>query len=88
MASQLRTEACVYTHVPYEIDGFDEIVADPQHTITFNHSLHQLLMSRARQLGADGKLLTDDRGETAGPAVGQAQQLRARWWHLAQHAAT
>ena len=63
LASQLRTEACVYTHVPYEIDGFDEIVADPQHTITFNHSLHQLLMSRARQLGADGKLLTDDRGE-------------------------
>jgi hypothetical protein len=63
LASQLRAETCVYTHVPYEIDGFDEIVADPQHTITFNHSLHQLLMSRNRQLGADGKLLTDDRGE-------------------------
>ena len=63
LAGQLRTESCVYTHVPYEIDGFDKIVADPQHTITFNHSLHQLLMSRARQLGADGKLLTDDHGE-------------------------
>ena len=63
LAGQLRAETCVYTHVPYEIDGFDEIVADPRHTITFNHSLHQLLMSRARQLGADGKLLTDDRGE-------------------------
>jgi hypothetical protein len=63
LASQLRAEACVYAHVPYEIDTFDEIVADPRHTITFNHSLHQLLMSRARQLGADGKLLTDDRGE-------------------------
>jgi hypothetical protein len=63
LAGQLRTETCVYTHVPYEIEGFDKIVADPQHTITFNHSLHQLLMSRARQLGADGKLLTDDRGE-------------------------
>jgi len=63
LTNQLRMETCVYAHVPYEIDGFDETVADPRHTITFNHSLHQLLMSRARQLGADGKLLTDDRGE-------------------------
>ncbi len=63
LAGQLRTEASVYAHVPYEIDSFDEIVKDPRHTITFNHSLHQLLMSRARELGADGKLLTDDHGE-------------------------
>ena len=71
--------------------------ADPRHTITFNHSLHQLLMSRARELGADGKLLTDDRGEIVlvslaekllVPLLVKLSNFVPGGWHLAQHTAT
>lgn len=63
IAGRLRDEAYVYTHVPYEIGGFDDIVANPRHTIAFNHALHDRLMARAKELGGDGRLLTDDCGE-------------------------
>ena len=43
--------------VPYEIAGFDAIVRDPRHSITFNDSLHKQLMARAGKIGGDGKLL-------------------------------
>jgi hypothetical protein len=65
LAAKLRQDAYAYALVPYEIAGFDAIVADPRHTITFNHPLHERLMARAEELGADGKLLADDRGEVA-----------------------
>ena len=63
IASRLSTEAYVSTDVPYEIHNFDDIVANPRHTITFNHGLHERLMARVKELGGDGRLLTEDRGE-------------------------
>jgi hypothetical protein len=62
LACRLTDETYVSTHVPYEIGGFDDIVANPRHTITFNHALHERLMARAKELGGDGRLLTDERG--------------------------
>ena len=60
---QLGRQAYAYAHVPYEIKGFDALVADPRHSITFNHALHELLQTRAAELGGDGKLLADNAGE-------------------------
>lgn len=58
----LTSEAFVYAHVPYEIKTFEKIVADPKDTIEFNHALHEKLNKRAKEQGADGKLLRDKDG--------------------------
>jgi hypothetical protein len=63
LAGQLNKDAYAYAHVPYEIAGFNKLVADPRNTITFNHQLHGRLMARARELGSDGKLVDDDLGD-------------------------
>ena len=63
LAEKLRPDAYAYALVPYEIVGFDSIVANPRNTVNFNHPLHEQLMARAKELGPDGKLLADDRGE-------------------------
>jgi hypothetical protein len=63
LAARLNHKAYTYAHVPYQIDSFEELVADPRHSVTFDSALHERLMSRAAKLGADGKLLTDERGE-------------------------
>ena len=71
LADQLGAEAYVYTHVPYEIHGFDDAIANPRRSITFNHALHEQLMARARELGGDGKLLTDAAGEIVRVALAE-----------------
>ena len=52
-----------YADVPYRIGGFDALVADPKHTITFDHERNEALLSSAQELGADGKLVRDADGE-------------------------
>ena len=52
-----------YARVPYEIKNFEELVRDPRHSIHFNAALHQQLLSRAKEIGNDGKLRTDSNGE-------------------------
>jgi hypothetical protein len=63
LAARLNHSAYSYARVPYEIDGFEDLVADPRNSVTFDQSLHERLLARAGEMGADGKLLTDDRGE-------------------------
>ena len=63
LTSRLNERCHAYAHVPYEIRGFDDLLADPKHSIQFNEALHRQLMERATTLGGDGKLLTDQRGE-------------------------
>lgn len=58
----LTSESFVYAHVPYEIKPFEKIVEDPKDTIEFNHALHEKLNNRAKEQGADGKLLRDRAG--------------------------
>jgi hypothetical protein len=62
LTSALREPRYAYAHVPYEIAGLDAMLADPRHTITFNHELHRRLMDRASEVGGDGKLLAGDDG--------------------------
>jgi hypothetical protein len=63
LAAQLNKDAYAYAHVPYEIAGFNKLLADPRNTITFNHRLQDRLMARARELGSDGRLIDDDLGD-------------------------
>ena len=62
LTSRLNERCHTYAHVPYEIGGFDKILQDPKHSITFNEELHAELMERTRALGGDGKLLADSKG--------------------------
>lgn len=63
LVTQLNKDAYAYAHVPYEIAGFNKLLADPRNTITFNHRLQDRLMARARELGSDGRLIDDDLGD-------------------------
>ena len=63
LGARLNERRHSHAHVPYEIRGFDELLADPKHSIHFNGPLHRKLIERAERIGADGKLLTDRDGE-------------------------
>ena len=59
---RLNNRCHAYANVPYEIRGFNDLLADPKHSIHFNEELHRELMERSRRIGGDGKLVTDDDG--------------------------
>jgi hypothetical protein len=63
LAAELGELGYAYTRVPYRIDGFRELLDDPRESIVFDKALHRALVGRARDLGADGKLLADEQGE-------------------------
>jgi len=63
LSARLNERCHTYANVPYEIGGFDQILRDSKHSITFNETLHAELMERTRTLGGDGKLLADAQGE-------------------------
>ena len=73
LTSRLNERCHTYANVPYEIGGFDAILRDPKHSITFNETLHAELMERSRTLGGDGKLLAD--GNAAIILVSLAEKL-------------
>ncbi len=50
----------VYARVPYRIKSYKEILKDPQDTIEFDSKLHDVLMKKSREAGADGKLMLQD----------------------------
>ncbi len=52
-----------YADVPYRIGGFDALVADPRHSITFDRARHEVLLGTAEELGADGRLIREADGE-------------------------
>ncbi len=51
-----------YADVPYRIDGFEGIVADPRDTITFEKDRHDALLQASERIGADGRLVQDAGG--------------------------
>ncbi len=63
LAADLDRRAYAYAEVPYEIGGFDALVADPRQSIHFNQARHDELMARAAAQGGDGKLLHGPDGE-------------------------
>ncbi|MFW5820205.1 MAG: hypothetical protein ACOCWA_02880, partial [Bacteroidota bacterium] len=58
----LNEEIFVYANVPYRIRSYKDIVDSPFTTIDFDEKLNAILMERAEKLGADGKLVTDSKG--------------------------
>jgi hypothetical protein len=59
----LLTDACFsYADVPYRIKPYPQLVADPRHTIAFDHERHDLVLARCRRLGGDGRLVPDGDG--------------------------
>lgn len=71
LASSLASRIYAYANVPYEIHGFDGLVKDPRHSISFNETLHEQLLGRAKVLGGDGRLLSGDDGEVALVSLGE-----------------
>jgi hypothetical protein len=63
LAAGLGELGYAYTRVPYRIAGFRELLDDPRESIVFDRAMHRSLTGRARELGADGKLLADEQGE-------------------------
>lgn len=59
----LLTDACFsYADVPYRIKPYPDLVADPRHTIAFDHERHGLVLARCRRLGGDGRLVPEGEG--------------------------
>lgn len=52
----------VYANVPYRLKSFDEIVANPQDTISFDEALHHEIELRVNAHGNDQKLCTNQQG--------------------------
>ncbi len=52
----------VYANVPYRIKNYQDIVANPQDTIEFENDKEKQILSRQKQIGADGKLAYNQHG--------------------------
>jgi hypothetical protein len=48
----------VYANVPYRIKSYTKILENPQNTIIFDRELHEKLIHKSIDLGADGKLVS------------------------------
>jgi hypothetical protein len=53
----------VHANIPYKIKSFESIKGDPRSTIDFDHRLAKHILQRVSEMGADGKLATNVRGE-------------------------
>jgi len=65
LAGELGKRFYAYARVPYEIGTFHELVRNPHNSIKFDEDLHSRLMTRAGEIGGDGKLLCDRDGNVA-----------------------
>ena len=59
LVTGLNRATHVYVDVPYRIRGWDELLADPRHSVDFDHARHEKLMQRKAAIGSDGLLLRD-----------------------------
>jgi hypothetical protein len=59
----LHDRAFSYANVPYRIKPLEQIFEDPKDTVIFDNTVAQLVDKRVDQLGADGKLIQNAKGE-------------------------
>jgi len=57
----MTKELFVYANVPYRIKSYDEIVANPQDTISFDYELNEKIKSRVKHIGADARLVANEK---------------------------
>jgi hypothetical protein len=60
-----------FADVPYRLKPHGEQIAQPKSTIVFDHEAHQQALERASNLGADGLLVCDERGEPVLATLGE-----------------
>jgi len=53
----------VYANVPYKIKSYEEILKNSKDTIDFDHELNEQVKEQVKELGADGALLRNQKGE-------------------------
>jgi hypothetical protein len=58
-ALQRSLERAIFTYadVPYALRPWEEIVADPRNSITFDAARHARILARTREVGSDGRLV-------------------------------
>ncbi len=59
----LSKEMYVYANVPYRIKSYQDIVANPQDTISFDAKLNEEIKEKGEVLGADARMLFGKDGE-------------------------
>lgn len=63
LASYFTKDLFVYANVPYKIKSYQEILKNPKDTIDFDFELDLEINERRGQLGADGALIHNQKGE-------------------------
>ncbi|MCU0771804.1 MAG: hypothetical protein MUE94_08575 [Verrucomicrobia bacterium] len=58
----LGRDLFAYANVPYRIKPYEALLAEPKHTVLFDHHLEKLIRQRVESKGADGKLMWDKHG--------------------------
>ncbi len=53
-----------YANVPYRIKPLDQLLDDPKDTVVFDNAVAELVDRRVAAVGADGKLIQNNAGET------------------------
>jgi len=63
LATMLTENISVYANVPYKIKGYAAILKDSSDTIDFDHELNGNIERKFLEVGADGKLVFDEKGD-------------------------
>jgi len=58
-----KRDFLVYANVPYKIKSYQDVLANPKDTIDFDRELDEKIRERRTKIGADGALLTNQKGE-------------------------
>ena len=56
----MSEEIFAYANVPYRIGAYQEMIKNPQETITFDNELNTRIVQKVEKIGADGRLLFQD----------------------------
>ena len=59
----LREPRFVYADVPYDIEPYEELLADPKHGIAYDADREARIEARVEALGLDGQYVTNPEGE-------------------------
>jgi hypothetical protein len=59
----LTRDIFAYANVPYRIEPYDALLANPKDTVIFDQEIEALVQQRVRVRGADGKLVWDRNGQ-------------------------
>ena len=62
LAEMMHLRIFSYAQVPYRLKTYDQILADPKHSVEFDWDLHNQILERVKTIGEDGRLLHTQEG--------------------------